>query len=234
MGNSHGRENDGETFFLSHDRSLSDNLDREFVGRQARSREDGQLLSPHQGVEQVDGGNAGLNEIRRLVPGQRIYGGTHNICFDFRKGRGDSVDGNTGTGKCPAQHLPGQTDCGCPGKISHPRGFCIDTLRCFEQLCGGCVPGDLEDLSAAAAAIVCCQFEHLPEEGPGEHRHPYKRSGYSNKTPAQPIQKRVHCFPPFPVPPFDDRPGRRSPRSPRAPSGEHPVRNPGKIHPGAR
>ena len=45
---------------------------RELEAREAGAREDRQLLAAHEGVHPVDGGNAGLDEVRRLAAAHRI------------------------------------------------------------------------------------------------------------------------------------------------------------------
>ena len=64
----HGREDHGEPSLGPEHLGLPRDLGRQPRMRQAGGGEDGQLLSPYQGVEPVDGRDTGLDEFGRIVP----------------------------------------------------------------------------------------------------------------------------------------------------------------------
>ena len=68
MRDAHRAEDDGE-LLARLDPRLADDLRGELVGRKARAGEDRQLLPADQRVQPVDGANAGLDEVGRLLAG---------------------------------------------------------------------------------------------------------------------------------------------------------------------
>ncbi len=65
IGDPHGGEHDGEAALFVRQLGLTHDLRRQAVVGQAGGGEDRQFLAPHQGVETVDGGDAGLDELPR-------------------------------------------------------------------------------------------------------------------------------------------------------------------------
>ena len=69
----HCAEHDGELFVgIVPQRSLLHDLGRQLVVGQAVAREDGQLLSPDQGGQAVDGRDSGADIVSGVLPGHRV------------------------------------------------------------------------------------------------------------------------------------------------------------------
>ena len=92
---------------------------------QAGAGEDGQLLSPHQGVQPVDGGDARLDKLVGVVPGGGVHGQAVDVPVLVGQDGGAAVDGLAHAVEHPAQLCPSDT----PSWRGWPRKRILDSAR---------------------------------------------------------------------------------------------------------
>jgi hypothetical protein len=117
--------------------------------RQAGAGEYRQLLAADQGVQAVDGGNAGLDELGGVVAGGGVHGQAVDVAVSLGQYLGAAVDGLAHAVEDAAQHILGNaSSSGWPRKRTLD---CARLMPCggFEQLDDSLVALDLEDLAAA-------------------------------------------------------------------------------------
>ena len=78
-GDADGGKHHGEGFVFPPHLGLPGNLGGQLGVRQAGAGKDGQFLPPDQGVQPVDGGDAGLDKLRGIVPGGGVEGGAVDV-----------------------------------------------------------------------------------------------------------------------------------------------------------
>ena len=104
-GNTDGGEHYGEVLPASENLGLPRNLSCQLGVGKSGAGEYGQLLPSDQSVQPVDGGYAGLDEFRRVVPGRRI----NRQAVDVHPGVGDdfrtAVNGPSQSVKDAAKHI---------------------------------------------------------------------------------------------------------------------------------
>ena len=103
--NTHRSEDNGERIVRPDDLRLSRDLCREVGVRKTGSGENRQLLSADQCVQSVNGGDAGLNELGRILAGRRIHRQTVDVASLLRKDLRTVVDRTSQTVKDTAQHV---------------------------------------------------------------------------------------------------------------------------------
>ena len=104
-GDADRRENDGKLAVLGQHPGLAGDLRRKLRVRQAGAGEDRQLLAAHQGVKAVDGGNAGLNKLGRVIAGGGVHRGAVDIDVFDRQDVGAAVNRFAETVKDAAEHV---------------------------------------------------------------------------------------------------------------------------------
>ena len=78
-GDAHGSEDHGEFLVGAPDLCLTGDLRRQLRMGQTGAGEHRQLLSPNQRVQPVNGRNARLDELSRIVPGGRVHRRTVDV-----------------------------------------------------------------------------------------------------------------------------------------------------------
>ena len=130
----------------------------------------GQLLAANEGVQAVDGGNAGLDKLRRIRARRRVHGHAVNIAVSLRKKLGTAVDGLTHAVEYAAEHILGNRKLQRMTEKSDLSLRKVNALSRVKQLNDRSVALDLEDLAAAnltvgkldLAQLVICDALDLP------------------------------------------------------------------------
>ena len=104
----HGREDRHEPL-LSQQPSTGRDASRELVGWQARAGEDGQLLAADERGQQVDGADAGLDEVLGVVARGWVDGATVHVQPAQRNDGRPVVDGPASPIEHASQHRAGDT-----------------------------------------------------------------------------------------------------------------------------
>ena len=104
-GNAHGGKYYGEFLILAADLCLTGNLSSQLGVGQTGSRENRQLLAPDQGVQAVDGGDTGLNELGRVLPGGGVHGQAVDIHPFIRDDFRSVIDDISHAVEDTAQHI---------------------------------------------------------------------------------------------------------------------------------
>ncbi len=127
------------------DAGKTDDLTGQLVVRQPRSREDGELLPPHQGVHAVDGGDPGFDEILGIGPGHRV----HRTAVDIPQNLGNrgrtAVPGPAETVEDPPQHLFAHRQAKRASEKPDPNLLQGQPAGPFEDLDHGQAFADLQD-----------------------------------------------------------------------------------------
>ena len=148
---------------------LAGDLGRQGRVRQAGAGENGQLLSAHQGVQAVDGGNAGLNKLVGVVPGGRVHGQAVDVPELLGQDLRSAVDGTAHAVEHPPQHVAGYAQLQRVAQKTDLGLGQVDAGRCLEQLHNGVVAVDLQHLAAAHGAVGQL---NLPQLVVGDAGHP--------------------------------------------------------------
>ena len=160
VGDTHGDEHDGELLVLSADLRLPGDLKSDLVVRETGLGEDRQLLTPDQGVHSIDGGDTGLDEIRRAVPCPGVDGRSDDVELFLGHDPGTAVQGLSGSGEDPAEHVLG--DGHLHGLAEEAHGcVLVDTGGSLEHLDDHEVVGRVEDLSPPHGAVGHPDVDHL-------------------------------------------------------------------------
>ena len=176
-GDADGGEHHGEVFVRTEHPGLPGDLGRQRGVGQAGAGENGQLLAPDQGVQTVDGGNAGLDELGGVGPGSRVHGQAVDVVVPVRQDLRAAVDGIAHAVEHPAQHVGAHAQLqAVPQEPDLGLGQ-IDARRAFKQLDQRVVALDLQNLAAADLAVRQLDFSqlvigdvfHVPDQhqGPG-------------------------------------------------------------------
>ena len=120
---------------------------------QTGAGEDGQLLAADQGVQAVDGGNAGLDKLCGIGPGCRVHGQAVDIQVRVGNDSGAAVDGLAHAVEDAAQHILGNGQLlGVAQEADLGLGQ-VDALGGLEQLNNSLVAFHLKHLAAADLAV---------------------------------------------------------------------------------
>ena len=117
--------------------------------RQAGSREDRQLLAADEGVQAVDGGHAGLNELCRVGAGRRVHRQTVDVAVLLGEDRRTAVDGLAHAVEDAAEHILAHAQLQRVAEKAHLRLREVDALRALEELHDRMIVLDFEDFAAA-------------------------------------------------------------------------------------
>src|SRR6266545_2993843 len=148
----HRREDDAERLLAPEDLRLPGDLERDVVVRQPRTREQRELLTPHERVQPVDRRDAGLDELRGVLPRVRVDGGALDLDPLLRDDRRSSVRGFAGPREDAAEHFPrdGQLD-GLPEELD--ARCAVDSGSPLEDLHDDDTRRGIEDLAPFAPAV---------------------------------------------------------------------------------
>ena len=124
---------------------------------QTGRREDRQLLSSYQGVQSVDGGDAGLDELLGVVSGRRVHGQAVDVHTLLRQDVGASVDGTAQSVEDTAQHILGYAQLHGTAQETDLTGIQVDTGGGFEQLYQSVSTVNFQNFTAAL--LTACQLD---------------------------------------------------------------------------
>ena len=147
MRDAHRRKHHAEGLLRPEDLRLAGNLQCDLVVRQARAREERQLLASNERVEPVDRRDAGLDELRRMFPRIRIDRGSDDLDPFLRDDRRPPVDRFARAAQDPAEHVPRHVQF---DRLAEEldRRLPVDPRGPFEHLDDNDVLGGIQDLSA--------------------------------------------------------------------------------------
>ena len=140
---------------------LPGDLGRQIGVGQAGAGEDGKLLPTDQGVQPVDGADAGLNELVGVVPGRRVHGQAVDVPVLLRQDVGPAVDGPAHAVEHPAQHVGGHAQLQGVAQEADLGVRQVDAGGRLEQLDHGGVAVDLQHLAPADGAVVELHLHQL-------------------------------------------------------------------------
>src|SRR2546427_2124027 len=152
VGDAHRREDDAEWLLAAEDLRLSRDLQGHLVVRQARAREQRQLLTADKGVQPVDRRDARLDELRGMLAGVRVDRGPLDLHALLGQDRGPSVRGLARPRQDAAEHFPRHAEFDRLSEELHARRA-VDSGRALEDLDDHDVRRRIEDLSPVPAAI---------------------------------------------------------------------------------
>ena len=132
---------------------LTGNLGGQGRVGQAGAGEDGQLLSPDQGIQSVDGGDARLDKLVGVVPGGGVHGQAVDVPVLVAQNGGAAVNGPAHAVEHPAQHVHGHAQLQGMSQEADPGLGQIDAGGALKQLDHGGVAVDLQHLAAADRAV---------------------------------------------------------------------------------
>ena len=144
-----GSEDDGEILVVAQHLRLTRDLRGQRGVRQAGRREDRQLLAADEGVQAVDGGNAGLDELCRVGAGCRVHRQTVDVAVLLGEDRRAAVDGLAHAVEDAAEHILAHAQLQRVAEEADLRLRKVDALRALKELHDRVVVLDLEDLAAA-------------------------------------------------------------------------------------
>ena len=125
---------------------------------QTGAGEHGQFLAPDQGVQAVNGGDTGLNELVGIVPGRRVGGQAVDVHLLFGQNRRAAVDGIAHAVKYAAKHILGYGKLGAVTQKADLGTGQVDAGGAFKQLDHGVGAIDLQHLAAADRAVGQLDF----------------------------------------------------------------------------
>ena len=117
--------------------------------RKTRRREDRQLLAADEGVQAVDGGNTGLDELCRVGAGCRVHRQAVDVAVLLGEDRRAAVDGLAHAVEDAAEHILAHAQLQRVAEEADLRLRKVDALRALKELHDRVVILDLEDLAAA-------------------------------------------------------------------------------------
>ena len=128
---------------------------------QTGAGEDGQLLPADQGVQPVDGADAGLDELVGVVPGRRVHGQAVDVPVLLRQDLRPAVDGPAHAVEHPSQHIGGHAQLQRMAQEADLGVRQIDAGGGLEQLHHRGVAVDLQHLAPADGAVVELHLHQL-------------------------------------------------------------------------
>src|SRR3989442_4721356 len=160
VGDAHRREDDAEWLLAAEDLRLSRDLQGHLVVRQARAREQRQLLTADKGVQPVDRRDARLDELRGMLAGVRVDRGPLDLHALLGQDRGPSVRGLARPRQDAAEHFPRHAEFDRLSEELHARRA-VDSGRALEDLDDHDVRRRIEDLAQLPAAIRDLDLDEL-------------------------------------------------------------------------
>ena len=160
-GDAHGGEDHGELFVGTQHPRLTGDLGRQLGVGQAAAGEHGELLAPDQGVQAVDGGHAGLDELGRIVPGGGVHGVAVDVEMLLRDQGGAAVLGLAHAVEDPAQHIGGHVQLDGPAHEAGLGGADPKALGALEELHQRPIAVDLQHLAPADGTVLLDDLHQL-------------------------------------------------------------------------
>lgn len=175
-GDTDGGKHDGKFAVSAPHLCLAGDLCREFGVRQAAHREHGQLLSAHEGIQSVDGGDARLNKFVGIIARGGIDGLAVDIHLLFGYDRRPAVAGISHSVKHPPEHIPGNGEFLAVSQKPRPGIGDAQPLRIFKELHHRLVAVDFQNLSAADLPVLAHDIHQFvvfhPFDALHEHQGP--------------------------------------------------------------
>ena len=144
---------------------------------QAGGREDGELLAAHEGVEPVDGRNAGLNELLRVVAGGGVHGQAVDIHALFGQDLGAAVDDAAEPVEDAGEHILADAELHGAAEEADLAFGEVDAGGGLEELDESIGAVDLEHLAAALFAVCEGDFAELVINDAFDAAHQHQRAG---------------------------------------------------------
>jgi hypothetical protein len=161
----HRREHDPERLLGPEDLGLAGDLQGDLVVRQAGPGEEGKFLAADEGVESVDRRDAGLDELRRVLPRIRVDRRPDNLDPFLRHDRRSAVDRFAGPAQDPPQHVSGHVELDRLAEELHG-GLAVDPRRPLEDLDDDDVLRRVEDLTSLARSIRQADLDEFAVSDP--------------------------------------------------------------------
>ena len=152
-GDTYGREYNGEAFAGTQYLGLTGDLRSQLGMGQTGAGEYRQLLAADQGVQSVDGADAGLDEFGRIVAGSRVHGFAVDIPVFVGNDIRAAVDGTAHPVKHTAQHGRGYAQAHAVAQETGLGIVNLQALGAFKQLNQRLVAVDNQHLAAADLSV---------------------------------------------------------------------------------
>ena len=140
---------------------LTGDLGRQVGVGQAGAGEDGQLLAADQGVQAVDGGNAGLDELVGVVTGGGVHGQAVDVPVLLGQDVGAAVDGLAHAVEDTAKHIAGNAQLQGVAQEADLGVGQVDAGGGLKELDHGGVAVDLQHLAPADGTVVQLHLHQL-------------------------------------------------------------------------
>ena len=175
-GNADSTEDNGELIILAQHLRLTGNLGSQLGMRQAGAGEHRQLLTTYQGVQSVNGGNAGLDKLAGVVTCSRVQRLAVNVHPLFRNQLRTIVLRTTHAVEHTSQHIHGyaQLD-GTTQEAGRGIGNAQAVGR-FEQLHQCLIPVHFQHLAGAFFPVALGDFNQFIVGDPGDAFHQHQRA----------------------------------------------------------
>ena len=155
-----GKDN-GEFIVGVENLCLTGDLRGQFGVRQTGTGKDWQLLAADQGVQSVDGRDAGLDKLVWIDAGSRVHRHAVDVDALVRDDFRSAVDRAAHTGEDASQHILRNRQLQAVAQETNLTVAQVDAGRAFEQLDDGVVSVYLQHLAAAGLAAGQLDFAQL-------------------------------------------------------------------------
>ena len=145
--------------------------------RQTGAGENRQLLTTDQGIQTVDGRDAGLDKLVGIVPGSRVHGQAVDIPMGLSQDGRAVIDGFTHAGEDAAQHIAGHGQIQRTAQEANLRLAQVDTGGGLEELDNCLVAVDLQHLAAADLAVGQLNLAQFVVSDAGDAPDDHQRAG---------------------------------------------------------
>ena len=159
----HGRKDDGELGLFPQQRGLADDLGGQPVVWHAAAGEDRQLLPADQRVHAVDGADAGLDKLPRVLAAVGVDGGPVDVPQVGRQGLGPIVDRTAQPVENTAQHVSRDRQLQRLAEEPHARGLVRQAAGALEHLDDRLVLADVKHAAQAVVALRVLDLDRLVE-----------------------------------------------------------------------
>ena len=156
-GDTDGGENYSKVALAIQYPRLTGNLSRQLGVRQTGAGEDRQLLPSYQGVQAINGRDAGLDKLIGVVAGGWVHCQTIDIPVFIRQNSRTIIDGLAHSVKYTAQHIAGNRQLQRVTQKPDLGLRQVDAGGSLKQLHHGGIAVDLQHLAAAGGTV--CQFD---------------------------------------------------------------------------
>ena len=173
----HCGKNNGKLLVCSAYPRLARNLRRKLCVGKTRSGKNRQLLSPDKGVESVNGGNAGLNELLRIASCGRIHRRSVNVKALFRNDVRSAVNGAAESVKNSSEHILGNSKLHLSAEETHLAFGKIDSDRRLKKLNKSVFSVNFKHAATALFAVFQLDFSKLVVCNAFNVAHKHQRAG---------------------------------------------------------